>query len=115
MTKTLVKFTKGHGRYNKGETAAFDDDDAEKLCKGDNAVATKVGKVKPVSVSAEGDGGAAQIAALTAEVSELTAQIEAKDEQIDQLIADLDAAKKKAAETPSAPEKTPGEPPKTKA
>jgi hypothetical protein len=115
MSKTLVKFKKGYGRYNKGETAAFEDDVAEKLCNGDGSVATKVRKVKPAPVSADGDGSAAQISALTSEVSDLTAQVEAKDEQIAQLTADLDAAKKKASETPSAPQKTPGEPPKTKA
>lgn len=113
MTKKLVKFKKGHGRYNAGETAAFEADVADKLCKGDDAVATLVGKVKPVPAASTGSAEA-KIAALTAELDELTEQIEVKDQEIAALTAQLDAASKQAAPDP-APEKAVGAPPKTKA
>lgn len=47
MSKVLMKFTKGHGKYNKGEIAGFDKATAEKLYKA---------KVAQEYTAPEGDG-----------------------------------------------------------
>ncbi|UWQ29910.1 hypothetical protein [Leisingera sp. M523] len=54
MPRILVKFRKGYSRYNKGETAAFGEEEARKLCAGKDPVADAVGEVE--------DGGAKVLA-----------------------------------------------------
>ena len=43
MARLLVKFTKGYSRYNKGDTAGFEPDVAQKLCEGKGKVAKLMG------------------------------------------------------------------------
>lgn len=49
MTRILVQFIAGYSRYNKGETAGFDEAKALQLCAGDSPVARLVGPVKQVT------------------------------------------------------------------
>lgn len=49
MTRILVQFLAGYSRYNKGETAGFDEAKALQLCAGDSPVARLVGPVKQVT------------------------------------------------------------------
>lgn len=49
MTRILVQFLAGYSRYNKGETAGFDEAKAKQLCAGKSPVARLVGPVKHVT------------------------------------------------------------------
>jgi chromosome segregation ATPase len=49
MTRVLVQFLTGYSRYNKGETAGFDETKAKQLCAGKAPVARMVGPVKEVT------------------------------------------------------------------
>ncbi|MEQ3679219.1 hypothetical protein [Pseudophaeobacter sp.] len=49
MARHIVKFLAGYSRYNKGETAAFDEEKAKQLCAGKSPVAEMVGPVKETS------------------------------------------------------------------
>lgn len=49
MTRILVQFLAGYSRYNKGETAGFDEAKAKQLCAGASPVARLVGPVKQVT------------------------------------------------------------------
>lgn len=49
MTRILVQFNAGYSRYNKGETAGFDETKAKQLCSGASPVARLVGPVKQVT------------------------------------------------------------------
>ncbi|MEP1327131.1 hypothetical protein [Pseudophaeobacter sp.] len=55
MARVLVKFRAGYSRYNKGETAAFDEAKAKQLCAGENPVAQVAGPVKAAAVLASDD------------------------------------------------------------
>ncbi|UWS81070.1 hypothetical protein N1037_08680 [Phaeobacter sp. G2] len=55
MTRIIVKFLAGYSRYNKGETAAFDEEKAKQLCAGKSPVAEMVGPVKQPTAMTSAD------------------------------------------------------------
>jgi hypothetical protein len=55
MTRIIVKFLAGYSRYNKGETAAFDEEKAKQLCAGKPPIAEMVGRVKQPTAMTSAD------------------------------------------------------------
>lgn len=55
MTRIIVKFLAGYSRYNKGETAAFDEEKAKQLCAGEPPIAQVVGPVKQPTAMTSAD------------------------------------------------------------
>lgn len=109
MPRILVKFRKGYSRYNAGETAAFGEKEARKLCGGKEPVADAVGEVgsRDVNVPAIQISDAAVQAAATAARGEIEAKAEAlmaREAGLDEREAELVerekavAAKERAAE-----------------
>lgn len=63
MAKKTLECVQGYGRWNKGDVASFDKDQADKLTGGENAkwkVATKKGAQKPAAKTADTSAGAGQ-------------------------------------------------------
>lgn len=112
MGKKIVKFQRGWGRYNKGEVAGFEADQAEKLCTGDKAVATMIGNAKPGKKTAP----SAKV------LNNREAELSARETELDERAEELDAREAALIEREKALDPTPpkapakaeaGAPPKT--
>ncbi|MCI5096652.1 MAG: hypothetical protein MRY77_10095 [Rhodobacteraceae bacterium] len=123
MSRVLVKFTTGYGRYNKNETAGFDAGTAKKLTEGPKAVGKIVGKAQepnPVSVVTDLRQQTGAGADTDVKLKEALAELDRREAELDQRSADLGQRETevKAREDALAvaaskePEKETGAPPK---
>ncbi|MEQ3671038.1 hypothetical protein [Pseudophaeobacter sp.] len=87
MTRILVQFLAGYSRYNKGETAAFDEKKAKQLCAGASAVARLVGPVKQVTaLTSEGidllESDRQELAQAGENMADQLASVERREEEL---------------------------------
>lgn len=110
MSKTVVKFLTGWGRYNAGEIAGFEADVAAKLTGGKKPVAKVHGDGKAVigqldlkvstheiekmiaDAKAEIDQASAALDAREAKIAEREAELEERAQALDEHEADINAA-----------------------
>ena len=83
--KKIVKFLRGHGRFNAGEIAGFEADVALKLVRGDNPVA------KPYDPNEK-------VLTVAIDTSEINLRIEEAGAEIDLRLAELGAREQALAE-----------------
>lgn len=87
MARVLVKFLTGYSRYNKGETAGFDEAKANQLCGGKAPVAQLVGPVKQVTALTSEDidlleSDRQELAQAGVNMAEQLASVERREEEL---------------------------------